>query len=98
MIETAQFVALLRILAFQFDLQAQFIDRIGIAQGLLITNLVGLLQIKQRLIENTTAAVERGVFGAPTFFVDYEMLFGQDSLDFVEEALLGRSYLTPSET
>jgi len=31
--------------------------------------------------------VERGVFGAPTFFVGEEMFFGQDRLDFVEEAL-----------
>ncbi|MAK20901.1 MAG: disulfide bond formation protein DsbA, partial [Alcanivorax sp.] len=26
-------------------------------------------------------------FGAPTFFVGEEMFFGQDRLDFVEEAL-----------
>jgi 2-hydroxychromene-2-carboxylate isomerase len=28
------------------------------------------------------------VFGAPTFFVNGEMFFGQDRLDFVEEALI----------
>ena len=33
-------------------------------------------------------AVARGVFGAPTFFVNGEMFFGQDRLDFVEEALI----------
>jgi len=49
--------------------------------------------IKQRLIARNAEAVERGVFGAPTFFVDGEMFFGQDRLDFVEEALAGRSYL-----
>jgi 2-hydroxychromene-2-carboxylate isomerase len=27
------------------------------------------------------------VFGAPTFFVDGEMFWGNDRLDFVEEAL-----------
>ena len=32
-------------------------------------------------------AVERGVFGAPTFFIGQEMHFGQDRLDFVAEAL-----------
>ncbi len=37
------------------------------------------------------------MFGAPTFFVDGEMFFGQDRLDFVEDALLGRSYLSASE-
>jgi hypothetical protein len=33
-------------------------------------------------------AVDRGIFGAPTFFVGDEMFWGQDRLDFVREALL----------
>ena len=33
----------------------------------------------------TAAAVERGVFGAPTFFVGDEMFFGNDRLDWVRE-------------
>ncbi len=45
--------------------------------------------IKQRLIDNTEEAVARGVFGAPSFFVGEELFFGQDRLDFVEEALAG---------
>ena len=49
--------------------------------------LVGLDAVKQRLMENTEEAVKRGVFGAPTCFVDDEMHFGQDRLDFVAEAL-----------
>ena len=44
-------------------------------------------EVKQRLIANTERAVARGAFGAPTFFVGDEMFFGQDRLDFVEEAL-----------
>ncbi len=43
--------------------------------------------IKAELIANTEAAVARGVFGTPTFFMGDEMYFGQDRLDFVEEAL-----------
>lgn len=43
--------------------------------------------VKDRLKDTTEEAVERGVFGAPTFFVDDEMFFGQDRLDFVEAAL-----------
>jgi len=43
--------------------------------------------VKQRLRVTTEEAVERGAFGAPTFFVDGEMFFGQDRLDFVREAL-----------
>jgi len=43
--------------------------------------------IKARLKAATDDAVARGVFGAPTFFVGDEMFFGQDRMDFVEEAL-----------
>jgi len=49
--------------------------------------------VKEKLKALTLAAAERGVFGAPTFFVGNEMFFGQDRLDFVEDALQGRSYL-----
>jgi 2-hydroxychromene-2-carboxylate isomerase len=44
-------------------------------------------EVKAELIANTEAAVARGVFGAPTIFMADEMYFGQDRLDFVEEAL-----------
>lgn len=44
--------------------------------------------VKQKLIENTNAAVERGVFGIPTFFVGNEMFFGKDRLGQVEEELM----------
>jgi len=45
--------------------------------------------LKEALKQNTAEAVERGAFGAPTFFVGDEMFFGNDRLDFVEEALGG---------
>ena len=44
-------------------------------------------EAKDRLKSNTEAAVVRGAFGAPTFFIDDEMFFGQDRLDFIEDAL-----------
>ncbi|MGD2132688.1 MAG: 2-hydroxychromene-2-carboxylate isomerase [Maricaulaceae bacterium] len=44
-------------------------------------------EIKAKLAQNTEAAVERGVFGAPTFFVGEEMYFGKDRLGEVEEAI-----------
>ncbi len=44
--------------------------------------------VKEKLKANTEGAVARGAFGAPTFFVNGEMFFGQDRLDFVEEMLL----------
>ena len=43
--------------------------------------------VKAKLIANTEAAVERGVFGIPTFFVGDEMFFGKDKLWEVEELL-----------
>jgi 2-hydroxychromene-2-carboxylate isomerase len=43
--------------------------------------------VKERLKALTQEAVERGVFGAPTFFVGDSMFWGQDRLDFVREAL-----------
>ncbi|HMN72341.1 MAG TPA: 2-hydroxychromene-2-carboxylate isomerase [Rhodoblastus sp.] len=44
-------------------------------------------EAKDRLKATTEEAVTRGVFGAPTTFVGDAMFFGQDRLDFVEEAL-----------
>ena len=43
--------------------------------------------VKTVLKENTETAVKRGVFGAPSMFIDNQLFFGQDRLDFVEEAL-----------
>ena len=43
--------------------------------------------VKDELKAATDAAVQRGVFGAPTFFVADQMFWGQDRLDFVREAL-----------
>ena len=42
--------------------------------------------VKQKLADNTAAAVARGVFGVPTFFVGDDMFFGKDRLAQVEEA------------
>jgi 2-hydroxychromene-2-carboxylate isomerase len=49
--------------------------------------MIGEQAVKDQLKNNTTEAVERGVFGAPTFFVGGEMYWGQDRLHFVDEAL-----------
>jgi len=47
----------------------------------------GEADAKAVLRANTEEAVSRGVFGAPTMFVDSAMYFGQDRLDFVAQAL-----------
>lgn len=36
---------------------------------------------------NTAAAIEAGVFGVPTYVIGEELFWGQDRLDFVEQAL-----------
>ena len=46
--------------------------------------------IKDELRANTEEAVQRGAFGAPTFFVGDQMFFGNDRIDFIREALLAR--------
>jgi 2-hydroxychromene-2-carboxylate isomerase len=43
--------------------------------------------VKAALKDNTEKAVQRGVFGAPSMFIDNQLFFGQDRLDFVIEAL-----------
>ena len=52
-----------------------------------LMNRIGQQTVKDQLIANTAEAVNRGVFGAPTFFVGEQMFFGQDRLDFVAEAI-----------
>jgi len=44
-------------------------------------------EVKATLKDNTEKAVQRGVFGAPSMFVDNQLFFGQDRLEFVIEAL-----------
>jgi 2-hydroxychromene-2-carboxylate isomerase len=50
--------------------------------------LVQDLEVKARLLDNTTRSVERGTFGSPTFFVGDEIFFGKDRLRDVEEMIL----------
>ena len=44
-------------------------------------------RIKDRLRANTDEAIARGAFGAPTMFVDDQLFWGNDRLQFVEAAL-----------
>ena len=46
-------------------------------------------QVKAKLAQNTEAAVERGAFGIPTFYVDGEMWFGKERLGQIEDYLGG---------
>lgn len=44
-------------------------------------------RVKEELKDATSDALDRGAFGAPTFFVGDEMLWGNDRLEFVEREL-----------
>jgi len=50
--------------------------------------LIQTPEVKDRLLENTRRSVERGTFGAPTFFVGEEIFFGKDRLRDVEELIM----------
>jgi 2-hydroxychromene-2-carboxylate isomerase len=62
-----------------------------IASGIDIEKLMARAQqdeVKKKLTEFTTDAVDRGAFGSPTFFVGREMFFGKDQLRDVEESIV----------
>lgn len=65
-----------------------------IESGLDADQLLQLAQeqaVKDALLANTAASVERGTFGSPTFFVGNEIFFGKDRLPDVEaEIAAGR--------
>ena len=43
--------------------------------------------VQEHYESHTQAAIDAGVFGAPSYVVDGEIFWGQDRLDFVERAL-----------
>jgi 2-hydroxychromene-2-carboxylate isomerase len=43
--------------------------------------------VQQRYEANTQAAIDAGVFGAPSYCVDGEIFWGQDRLDFLQRRL-----------
>ncbi len=64
------------------------------SSGIDIDRLIARAQqddVKQKLLKDTIAAVERGAFGSPTFFVGTEMFFGKDQLRDVEESIIEQS-------
>ena len=64
-----------------------------IASGVDIDKLIARAQqddVKKKLIEVTTDAVNRGAFGSPTFFVGTEMFFGKDQLRDVEDSIVAQ--------
>lgn len=61
------------------------------SSGIDIDKLIARAQqddVKKKLIDLTTDAVNRGAFGSPTFFVGSEMFFGKDQLRDVEDSII----------
>jgi 2-hydroxychromene-2-carboxylate isomerase len=59
--------------------------------GLPVEQLFALAQtpeVKQRLLDNTQVAFEKGAFGSPSFLVGDDLYFGKDRLRDVEEAIM----------
>ena len=49
----------------------------------------GSAEVQQAYDRITQAAIDAGVFGAPSYVIDGEIFWGQDRLDFVERKLRG---------
>lgn len=79
---------------------AVWVDESDIADPGLLADLLAELELPAALLEqshgaqvqacydhNTQAAIDLGLFGAPTYVIDGEIFWGQDRLDFVERKL-----------
>lgn len=58
---------------------------------------LGSQQVKDTLRRNTEDAIQRGVFGVPTFEVDGELFWGADSMDFLRAFLADPATLRSAE-
>lgn len=69
----------------------QVLSAIAAAAGLDLAPLLAAARsdaVQAEFARNTDEAIERGVFGSPTYVVDGEMFYGQDRLMMVERALV----------
>jgi 2-hydroxychromene-2-carboxylate isomerase len=53
--------------------------------------------VKKALRENTEQAVQRGVFGVPSFCIDQQVFWGSDSVDFAAAYLMDPGILATHE-
>jgi 2-hydroxychromene-2-carboxylate isomerase len=68
------------------------IARVLTETGLPAADLIAKSQdqaVKAQLAATTAAAVARGVFGSPSFFVGDDLYFGKDKLGEIEAAIVG---------
>jgi len=72
------------------DIMRQALTASGLDADAIMTGIEDQ-SVKDELVQNTNATVERGNFGAPTFFVGDEMFFGKDRMQDVEEEILAQN-------
>jgi 2-hydroxychromene-2-carboxylate isomerase len=65
------------------DLLKSLVQKAGVSPDSLLEASTSS-EVKERLKTETGAAIDRGVFGAPTFIVRDRLFFGQDRLEFAE--------------
>lgn len=78
--------------------RAYWVDDRDVADVAVLTELLGAdlvaktqdEVIKTKLKDSTENAVQRGAFGAPTFFVGDDMYFGEDRIFLIEHDLKGQ--------
>ena len=73
---------------------ASCLDQLGL-DGSILFKEVDQPEVKEALFQQTSEAVQLGVFGAPTFVVDGALFWGQDRLEMVAAAAKG--WIPPHE-
>jgi len=73
---------------------AELCDGLGIADA---AERIADPAVKSRLRDVTERAIERGVFGVPTFIVDGELFWGNDSFPHLERFLAGEDPVPPGD-
>ena len=61
--------------------------------GETLSKKVSESEIKELLIDETTHAIEKGVFGVPTIIIDDNLFWGNDQMDHIELLLDGKDPL-----
>ena len=61
--------------------------------GETLSKKVSESEIKELLIDETTYAIEKGVFGVPTIIIDDNLFWGNDQMDHIELLLDGKDPL-----
>jgi len=70
------------------EILGEVVGNVGIDPDWFV-NRINEQDIKDKLRDETNIAIERGVFGAPTMFVDDQMFWGNDRLDYLDRYLKG---------